>query len=110
MDFRGNVMNSYAAAFYKRHCVKEIGKAAELGVSLEGMPLMRLKHCLRRQAGLCRKGRDVSPFFLEAENGDRLRVEFLCDECVNEVYLETRGKESEENKNENKGRTERKRK
>lgn len=109
LDYRGNVMNSYAAAFYKCHCVKEIGKAAELGASLEGMPLMRLKHCLRRAAGLCKKGKDVSPFFLEAENGDRLRVEFRCGECINEIYLEARGNTGEENKNENKGRTERKR-
>ena len=109
LDYRGNVMNSLAAAFYKRHGVREIGKAAELGADIDGMPLMRIRHCLRRQAGLCRKGKDTSPFFLESENGDRLRIEFRCDECVNEVFLEAKGHSDEENKNENKGRTERKR-
>lgn len=109
LDYRGNVMNSFAAAFYKRHGVKEIGKAAELGTNIDGMPLMRIKHCLRRQAGLCKKGRETDPFYIEAENGDRLRIEFLCGECLNEIYLEARGRAAGENTNENKGRTERKR-
>ena len=108
LDFRGNVMNSFAAAFYQRHGVKEIGKAAELGASLENRPLMRLRYCLRRQAGLCRKGRDTSPFYLESEEGDRLRVEFRCEECRNEIYLEARGYRKEDN-HEDKSRTKRKR-
>ena len=109
LDYRGNVMNSFAAAFYKRHAVKEIGKAAELGADLEGKPLMRLRYCLRRQSGLCSRGRDSSPFFLTAENGDRLRIEFDCSECRSYVYLEFKGHQ-ENSENENKGRNERKRK
>lgn len=108
LDYRGNVMNSFAAAFYKRHGVREIGKAAELGASLEGRPLMRTRYCLRRQAGLCRKGRDTSPFYLESEEGDILRVEFRCGECRNEIFLESRGMRKEDN-HENKSRPERKR-
>lgn len=109
LDFRGNVMNSLAAAFYKRHGVKEIAKAAELGGEIKDKPLMRLRYCLRRQAGLCKKGRDSSPFFLEAENGDRLRVEFRCDECRNEIFLEAAGQRKEENSYEDKSRPKRKR-
>ncbi len=88
LDYRGNVLNSRAARFYKRHGVKEVGMAAEGGADLAGLPLMTTRFCLRRQYGLCRKGKAVEPLFLEDAEGRRFRLEFDCARCAMRVYLE----------------------
>lgn len=88
LDYRGNVLNSMAAAFYKRHGVKEVGRAAEGGADLSGKPLMTTRFCLRRQHGLCRKGKEVEPLFLEDAEGRRFRLEFDCARCVMMLFLE----------------------
>ena len=88
LDYTGNVMNSLAAAFYKRHGVKEIGMAAENGADLAGKALMTTKFCLRRRLGLCKKGKAVEPLFLEDGEGRRFRLEFDCARCVMKLYPE----------------------
>jgi len=88
LDYTGNVLNSLAAAFYKRHGVKEIAMAAEGGASMDGKPLMTSKFCLRRQLGLCRKGKDVEPLFMEDAEGHKFRLEFDCARCEMKLYLE----------------------
>lgn len=88
LDYHGNVLNSKAAAFYKRHGVEEIGMAAEGGADLSGKPLMTTRFCLRRQYGLCRKGKEVEPLFLEDGEGRRFRLEFDCVKCVMKVFPE----------------------
>ena len=87
LDYTGNVLNSRAARFYKRHGVKEIGMAAEAGADLAGQPLMTTKFCLRRQLGLCKKGKEVEPLFLEDGEGRRFRLEFDCARCVMKLYF-----------------------
>nr|MDA8131910.1 DUF3656 domain-containing protein [Elusimicrobiota bacterium] len=93
LDFRGNVLNSKAAAFYKRHGVKEIGMAAEGGADLSGKPLMTTRFCIRRRLGLCRKGKAVEPLFMEDAEGRKFRLEFDCARCVMELYLEGKGEQ-----------------
>ncbi len=88
LDYTGNVLNSLAAAFYKRHGVKEIAMAAEGGASMAGKPLMTSKFCLRRQLGLCRKGKDVEPLFMEDAEGHKFRLEFDCARCEMKLFLE----------------------
>ncbi|MGD9643622.1 MAG: U32 family peptidase [Elusimicrobiales bacterium] len=88
LDHTGNVLNSLAAAFYKRHGVKEIAMAAEGGASMAGKPLMTSKFCLRRQLGLCRKGKEVEPLFMEDAEGHKFRLEFDCARCEMKLYLE----------------------
>ncbi len=88
LDFTGNVLNSMAARFYKRHGVREIGLAAEAGADLTGKPLMTTKFCLRRQLGLCKKGKEVEPLRLEDAEGHKFRLEFDCSRCVMRLYLE----------------------
>ncbi len=87
LDYTGNVLNSRAARFYKRHGVKEIGLAAEAGADLANQPLMTTKFCLRRQLGLCKKGKEVEPLFLEDGEGRRFRLEFDCARCVMKLYF-----------------------
>jgi putative protease len=88
LDYTGNVLNSLAAAFYKRHGVKEIAMAAEGGASMAGKPLMTSKFCLRRQLGLCRKGKEVEPLFMEDAEGHKFRLEFDCARCEMKLFLE----------------------
>lgn len=95
LGFSGNVLNSQAAAFYKRHGVKEVGRAAEAGADLRGEPLMTMKYCLRRRLGLCRKGKDVEPLWLEDSDGRRYRMEFDCAACNARLYLEEAADERE---------------
>ena len=88
LDFTANVLNEKAIRFYKRHGVTEVGRAAEGGADLYGQPLMTTRFCLRRQLGLCKKGKEVEPLYLEDGEGRRFRVEFDCAACRMRVYGE----------------------
>ena len=55
MDFRGNVLNRKAEAFYRRHGVEEIEPAAESGLDLHGRVVMTTKLCLKYELGACPK-------------------------------------------------------
>ena len=88
LDFTGNVLNSKAAAFYKRHGVAEIAFAAEEGLDMKGKRVMTMKFCIRRRLGLCQKGKPVEPLFLEDEEGHKFRMEFDCETCVTTLTLE----------------------
>lgn len=96
LDHTGNVLNSRAASFYKRHGVKEIGPAAEAGADLTGKPLMVMKYCLRRRLGLCKKGKEVEPLHLEDTEGHRFRLEFDCARCVMKLYFDSAKPEDDE--------------
>ncbi|MCX5785109.1 MAG: U32 family peptidase [Elusimicrobia bacterium] len=88
LDFTGNVLNSKAAAFYKRHGVAEIAFAAEEGLDMKGKRLMTMKYCIRRRLGLCQKGKAVEPLYLEDEEGHKFRMDFDCETCVATLTLE----------------------
>ena len=96
LDHTGNVLNSKAARFYKRHGVTEIGPAAEAGADLTGKPLMVMKYCLRRRLGLCKKGKEVEPLHLEDTEGHRFRLEFDCARCVMKLYFDSSKPQEEE--------------
>ncbi len=87
LDFNGNVLNAKAAVFYKRHGVKELAMAAEAGADLTGKPLMTTRFCLRRQLGLCKKGKEVEPLYMDDAEGHRFRLEFDCARCVMRLYF-----------------------
>lgn len=86
LDYTANVLNSKAAAFYKRHGVTEVGRAAEAGADLSGRPLMVSRFCLVRRLGQCKKGKPVEPMYIEDAEGNRLRLEFDCAACRMRVY------------------------
>jgi putative protease len=88
LDFTGNVLNSKAAAFYKRHGVTEIAGAAEEGLDLRGRRVMTMKFCVRRRLGLCQKGKAVEPLYLEDEEGHKFRLDFDCEACTVALALE----------------------
>ncbi|MCM2266497.1 MAG: U32 family peptidase [Elusimicrobiales bacterium] len=93
LEFSANVLNAKAARFYRRHGVKEIAMAAEGGADLGDKPLMTTKFCLRRQLGLCKKGKSVEPLFLEDGEGRRFRLEFDCARCVMKLYFASKAAE-----------------
>jgi len=91
LTYLGNVLNEKAAAFYRRHGVREIEPAAESGLDLTGRKVMTTRYCVRRQLGLCPhespSERVDEPLFLVDEAGNRLELAFDCAACEMEIYL-----------------------
>jgi hypothetical protein len=89
LTYTGNVLNTRAEAFYRRHGVETICPAAESGLDLSGQPVMTTKFCLRKELGLC-SGTAASiaePMILLDEGGRRYEVHFRCGACGMEVFL-----------------------
>lgn len=92
LDYRGNVMNREAEAFYRRHGVERIAPAFEKEAPA-GAALMFCKHCIRYSLGGCptyQKKRlpHREPFYLVSGDGRRFRLEFDCRMCQMKVYAE----------------------
>lgn len=96
LSFEGNVLNSKAEAFYRRHGVQQIEPAAESGrTNLRSRRVMTTRYCLKHQLGLCPKdgagaasARPAEPLTLvDNEDGHRLRLRFDCARCQMEIYL-----------------------
>jgi putative protease len=85
LTYTGNVLNRHAAAFYRRHGVTQIERAAESGMDMQGRQVMRTRYCIRDQLGLCRQesvGSSLKgPLYLVDEDGHRYRLGFDCDVC-----------------------------
>jgi putative protease len=86
LSYTGNVLNRYAAAFYKRHGVMQIEPAAESGLDMHGRRVMTTRYCLKYELGLC--GRETGHLSLVDNEGHRLSLRFDCGRCEMHVYLE----------------------
>ncbi|MBN1894875.1 U32 family peptidase [bacterium] len=90
MDYRGNVLNRQAAAFYRKHGVAFIQPAAESGVDMNGKKIMSTRYCILEELGFCLNGKrspSVSgPLFLKDREGRKYELEFRCGDCGMEVY------------------------
>lgn len=99
IDFRLNVANRLAEAFYAERGVKAVPPAYEVGEPRGAgavVTVMNTKHCIRRSLGLCTKadsgnGQQVfpekewrGPLFLENNKG-RFQVIFNCRNCEMEI-------------------------
>jgi putative protease len=94
LTFEGNVLNHFAANFYRRHGVGTIEPAAESGrVNLHGKRVMQTRHCLRRQLGECPHDTveahharhlpsPATPLWLVDAEGHRVRLKFNCADCL----------------------------
>ena len=82
LDYRANIYNSQAKAFYERHgsIVKQPAFEQQHQPNAE---LMRTKHCIRYALGWCRKENPKAQTKqLYIQNGnDRFRLEFDCRNC-----------------------------
>jgi putative protease len=97
LDFRANVLNARARAFYRRHQVRDLEPAAESGLPMAGRPVMTCRYCLKYELGLCPRqpvakdrAAPSEPWFLVDDEGRRLRLRFGCEqpECVMEIVYE----------------------
>ena len=93
LTFRDNVLNRKAAAFYRRHGVREIEPAAESGLPMRGRVVMTTRYCLKYELGRCPREPAArerpaleEPWLLVDDEQRRLRLVFRCDEqpCVME--------------------------
>ena len=97
LDFRANVLNDKALAFYRRHRVTDIEPAAESGLAMQGRTVMTCRYCLKYELGLCPRKQHKptaasgpEPWFLVDDEGRRLRLRFRCEahDCVMEILYE----------------------
>lgn len=83
LDYRGNVHNSKAADFYKRHGVSRVAWSFESS-PVSNAELMRCKHCIKFSLGYCPKqgGKGLKePLSLVSNKGDKFKLEFDCKNC-----------------------------
>ena len=82
LDYRANIYNSQAKAFYEQHgcSIKQMAFEQQHQPNAE---LMRTKHCIRYALGLCKKENPKTTIKeLYIQNGtDRFRLEFDCRNC-----------------------------
>lgn len=82
LDYRTNIYNSQAKAFYEQHgcVVKQLAFEEQHQPKVE---LMRTKHCIRYALGWCRKENpkaQIKELYLQNGN-DKFRLEFDCRNC-----------------------------
>ena len=82
LDYRANIYNSQAKAFYEQHgcSIKQMAFEQQHQPNAE---LMRTKHCIRYALGLCKKENPkttIKELFIQNGN-DRFRLEFDCRNC-----------------------------
>ena len=91
LDYKGNVSNSHAKAFYMKHGVKSIMPAFE-NEPVDNAEVMFCKHCIKFSLGWCTKSGAKhafkEPFYLVSGDGKRFRLSFDCKECMMKVIAE----------------------
>ena len=91
LDYKGNVSNSHAKAFYMKHGVKSIMPAFE-NEPVDNAVVMFCKHCIKYSLGWCTKSGEKhafkEPFYLVSGDGKRFRLSFDCKECMMKVIAE----------------------
>ncbi len=86
-DYRANIMNRLAEAFYQQHGASETAPAYEV-IPNPNADLMTCKHCIRFTLGFCtRNGKALpypEPLFL-TNSIHRFQLEFDCKNCEMKV-------------------------
>jgi putative protease len=93
VDFRENISNEKAAAFYKQHGVDVIHKALEVNRPEENQLLMTTRYCVKFELGACQRyqkePKDLQePLYLE-DNNRRYRLHFDCINCMMQIRFAT---------------------
>lgn len=92
LNYLGNVLNTRAEAFFRRHGATVVEPAAESGLDMHGRTVMTTRYCIRYQLDMCpRDGKCADlrePLRLVDEAGRRLRLEFDCAACRMRVIYE----------------------
>ena len=90
IGFEGNISNSLAMQFYKRHGVENPEMAFEKQKDTHGKTVMTTKHCLKFQMGFCpkfggKKPTNFSEPFSLNDGINQLQLDFDCLRCVMKV-------------------------
>jgi len=85
VDYRDNITNTRAMAFYRRHGVTRIDPDRLRAGQVAGSALMTTKYCLKAQLGLCPRSKGskpapAEPFTLADRTGEYV-LAFDCDRC-----------------------------
>lgn len=95
LDYRANVVNNKAEAFYKRHGINKIERGLEQTEEYDGKALMTTKYCLRYELGCCLQGKgngkakvSLKPTddLILRNNDHSFRLEFDCRNCQMLIY------------------------
>lgn len=89
MDYRDNVANSLAEAFYREHGVKEIEPALEATSKKKttGRIIMTSRHCILRELGICLKVKPDTKLPLTLQTGPHVfRPTFDCSRCEMHIW------------------------
>ena len=107
LDYRANVINAKAEAFYRHHGVQQLERGLEQTCDYDGRALMTTKYCLRYELGCClhpekwpvvggqslvasgqSSEADIRPgdTLLLRNQDRRFRLEFDCRECLMRIY------------------------
>ncbi len=93
-DYRDQITNTKALAFYRRHGVADLDPSRLQTDSVRECVLMTSKYCLRRQLGMCggrhHHGRPAAEPLVLADRTGSYLVRFDCDRC--EMTVVRRGK------------------
>ena len=87
LDYRANVLNAKAGAFYRRHGAEVAEYGLERSHDYAGKALMTTKYCLRHELGACLKQRPeaiTGPLYLR-NNQHWFRLDFDCQHCMMKV-------------------------
>jgi len=92
LDYRANVANSRALAFYKRHGAMVIEPAFEYLSDHTGKTVMTTRYCIRYQLDLCSRsspGQTIQEPLRIRDAHHTYRLHFDCDRCTMSVILES---------------------
>lgn len=91
-----NVTNRLARRFYDRFGGEGAAPGYDLQTDLRGVTVMRTPFCVRREHGMCLKGRKgTGPSQLRLRHGAFVyRLEFDCAECMMSVVFEGRARDT----------------
>ncbi len=89
IDYRGNVSNKEAKAFYERCGVKVLEMAPEIAKPKYQIELMRTKHCIKYALGICKA---PNKLILVDSHGAEFPLEFDCKNCEMVVLSNETGK------------------
>ena len=85
LDYKGNVLNKFAAMFYKQHGVNTIEPGFELSSERENKVLMRTKYCIKYELGKCYKlsgdNQGLNKRLFLVNKKVNLKLDFDCRNC-----------------------------
>ena len=93
LDYRANIVNTFAEHFYRQHGVQQLEYGLEKTHHYDGAALMTTQYCLRYELGICLKrnpSAPTGPLFLH-NNGRWFRLQTDCAQCHMQLFAAPSG-------------------